>query len=1068
MDKNKYISNKIKKLMDEGKSQAQSVAIAYSMYEREKMQEGGIMQKQYSDKMRPILNKELAYPILKVEYGTVNGVEGYKQFYTDPSSPDADYSFLSKEDYMRKKNAKQGFDYEPYLQMYLKKSGNRENVVVKYEEGGEYLPKYQGGGFNYQPPFSTYNLEDYLKTLPQSSTKSNPIMDYPTVGSIPTNWDFSTINKQDSAHKVVDTQQVSNSNTNNIQKNSNVSPITSSNSVTYTPVSTPSNSDFYRGQFMFNSFNPLNAPRVESELGYESQAQGFGYKPEYKNTLSPEAYNAGQEWASNNPLPEGIFQKDLNYERQYIPEGKEQSQEYRDFVKYNILNSYGGVDPMSGLTYGLYNLGAGEGSKATLGLSRFGIGALREGLSAYGAGKSDRQVMEDYRDRQFNSPPKYEYRQEGGYVNQYMQEGGKTVADIMTGNYIMDMPQANVEVEDGEYVKNSQTGNIQEAVGKKHADGGVKVSLPSESKVLSDFTKIGAENAKKMKEMFEISVKPKDTFADVLDKYKKKIGAEKLEQEEVEMMEALEKQLKANINEKTKQINLDFLGKELEEIQQEKSELQKKIDDAFEVLFNEQEKIPKKGTESAMMQEGGEASSQEAQMQEIYQMVVQALQQGQDPNQVAQELINLGVPQELVQQIISEVMQQAQEVPTNEEGMPIAQEGLYTFSTQYTPKVVGYDVNGKAILDTSTLSGVETMQPYTGKGYGAKMSDVQKTIDLHNWYFDTEEKKKAFIEASKKEGEQPEIKAFQEAYNKEIKNRAKKAGIADSEVENIVKEIGFTGEGVQKFDGKFGAFTSSRPLFDFSKKDGQPQVTATPTDTTQVPPLGTAPINRQVTKNIVPLLPYFPQLPPDAMMMPKRQQVDLSRIDPAKIGVEPNLAEAERARIARAMSYVNLSPEVASAMQSADLMATQQANNQAISAMEVANAQAQFQADQFNAQQRDREQLTNLGLDKQYEREMFATKANQERDWRAYFNAEAMQQKQNYMDIQNLNLVNAMTPNYQYNPNTGVEFVNPYMFNNNQGDVNKQLQSAFDNAKTPEERNRLMKNLTDFYSKNNA
>lgn len=1067
MDKNKYISNKIKKLMDEGKSQSQSVAIAYSMYEREKMQEGGLTLNQEQG-LLPSEDKKITSsykPISYIQKGVQNkdGINGVYIWYKKPGEKgfnvETDREFVPELYFSQIKQ-------DPSMKNEAIDAYFSKNPSQKFEEGGEYLPEYQGGGYGGGNAYMK-RLNNWIRGNSEQPL-NKPTLTTPNLnnknwlpGNLPTNEMFSSNNGIPTPKPSEEdfTQWNSSFKGEKPSTNTPVNNVVTNSSSQKEIIPSTTNSDFYRGQFMFNSFNPLNAPRVESELGYESQVQGFGYNPEYKNALNPEAYNAGQEWASNNPLPEGVFQKGLDLQRNIIPEDKqEQSQEYRDFVKYNILNPYGGVDPMAGLTYGLYNLGAGEGSKATLGLSRFGIGALRQGLSAYGAGKSDRQVMEDYQDRQFNTPPKYEY----------MQEGGKTVADMMTGNYVTDMPNANVEIEQGEYIKNSQTGEVAEAVGKKHADGGVKVNLPSESKVLSDFTKIGAENAKKMKEMFEISVKPKDTFADVLDKYKKKIGAEKLEQEEVEMMEALEKQLKANINEKTKQINLDFLGKELEEIQQEKSELQKKIDDAFEVLFNEQEKIPKKGTESVMMQEGGEVSSQEAQMQEIYQMVVQALQQGQDPNQVAQELINSGVPQELVQQIISEVMQQAQEVPTNEEGMPIAQEGLYTFSTQYTPKVVGYDVNGKAILDTSTLSGVETMQPYTGKGYGAKMSDVQKTIDLHNWYFDTEEKKKAFIEASKKEGEQPEIKAFQEAYNKEIKNRAKKAGIADSEVENIVKEIGFTGEGVQKFDGKFGAFTSSRPLFDFSKKDGQPQVTTTPTDTTQVPPLGTAPINRQVTKNIVPLLPYFPQLPPDAMMIPKRQQVDLSRIDPVKIGVEPNLAEAERARIARAMSYANLSPEVASAMQSADLMATQQANNQAISAMEVANAQAQFQADQFNAQQRDREQLTNLGLDKQYEREMFATKANQERDWRAYFNAEAMQQKQNYMDIQNLNLVNAMTPNYQYNPNSGVEFVNPYMFNNNQGDVNKQLQSAFDNAKTPEERNRLMKNLTDFYNKNNA
>ena len=119
-----------------------------------------------------------------------------------------------------------------------------------------------------------------------------------------------------------------------------------------------------------------------------------------------------------------------------------------------------------------------------------------------------------------------------------MKEGGKTIADMMTGNYIAEDPNANapknVEVEDGEYIKNSQTQEIAEAVGSKHKDGGVKVNLPAESKVLSDFTKIGASNVKKLKEQFDVKIKPTDTFADVLDKYKKKIGAKELEEDEVE------------------------------------------------------------------------------------------------------------------------------------------------------------------------------------------------------------------------------------------------------------------------------------------------------------------------------------------------------------------------------------------------------------------------------------------------------------------------------------------------------------------------------------------------------
>lgn len=145
-------------------------------------QDGG-MQSQYSKTMYPLLNKELSYPILRVEPSTQGGVEGYKQYYTDPNSPDADYSFLSKEDYLRKKNAKEGSkDYEPYLNMYLKRTGNREGINVSYEDGGEYLPQYQNGGWNNNQayPFTpTLNNQNYMYSTPGNEILHDPVNNNP-------------------------------------------------------------------------------------------------------------------------------------------------------------------------------------------------------------------------------------------------------------------------------------------------------------------------------------------------------------------------------------------------------------------------------------------------------------------------------------------------------------------------------------------------------------------------------------------------------------------------------------------------------------------------------------------------------------------------------------------------------------------------------------------------------------------------------------------------------------------------------------------------------------------------
>lgn len=138
MNKDKYIAEKIKKLLSEGKGKNQAIATSYNEW---KMQQGGEiseMQKQYSKPMYPIVNKEFSYPILKVDKYTQDGVEGFRQYYTDPNLPDADYSFVKKEDFNRKmattrQNEK---DYEPYLQSYLKKTNGRINQLVSYQDGG--------------------------------------------------------------------------------------------------------------------------------------------------------------------------------------------------------------------------------------------------------------------------------------------------------------------------------------------------------------------------------------------------------------------------------------------------------------------------------------------------------------------------------------------------------------------------------------------------------------------------------------------------------------------------------------------------------------------------------------------------------------------------------------------------------------------------------------------------------------------------------------------------------------------------------------------------------------------
>jgi hypothetical protein len=64
------------------------------------------------------------------------------------------------------------------------------------------------------------------------------------------------------------------------------------------------------------------------------------------------------------------------------------------------------------------------------------------------------------------------------------------------------------------------------------------------------------------------------------------------------------------------------------------------------------------GTEQEMMQEGGEMGGQaDAQMEQLQQQVAQALQQGTDPNQVIQQLVQMGLPQDQAVAMVQQIMQ---------------------------------------------------------------------------------------------------------------------------------------------------------------------------------------------------------------------------------------------------------------------------------------------------------------------------------------------------------------------------------------------------------------------------
>lgn len=214
----------------------------------------------------------------------------------------------------------------------------------------------------------------------------------------------------------------------------------------------------------------------------------------------------------------------------------------------------------------------------------------------------------------------------------------------------------------------------------------------------------------------------------------------------------------------------------------------------------------------AMMQMGG-ASSDDSLTQEI----MSALDQGASPEEVIEFLIQQGMPEQEASQMVMGLVQRAssQTQPSMYKGgeLPKAQEG-YTFPTTF--KTFGKPIR---VAETDQLTGVETMQSSRpGAGFGKQVQDIDKFVNTHAWYFNklSEEEKTKFKAAAQSGKKSTLVENFQKEYNNLLTEEAKKRKLPETEITKIIEEIGFSDKGPRKLDGKFGAFTSSRPYFNFN------------------------------------------------------------------------------------------------------------------------------------------------------------------------------------------------------------------------------------------------------------
>lgn len=242
-----------------------------------------------------------------------------------------------------------------------------------------------------------------------------------------------------------------------------------------------------------------------------------------------------------------------------------------------------------------------SGLSLGMGLTRNIMGASSEAYAASRDEQAAREKLAENRRQQF-----IRWEREGGGIN--LGNGQRIDTSDMTGEYIYPLPKsmednANVEIEKGEYVSTPDDVGPMEAKGSRHEDGGTPVDLP-EAHIISDYRTIDDDFASYIRENYGIKATSKDTYATLLDRYKKKIGLSDKYEDQERVYKRLEKN--EDVKDKnTSNLNASILSKYVNENQKEIDELEAQFRSFAEIVYGKQEESKRNEKMDAFFRDGG-------------------------------------------------------------------------------------------------------------------------------------------------------------------------------------------------------------------------------------------------------------------------------------------------------------------------------------------------------------------------------------------------------------------------------------------------------------------------------
>lgn len=562
----------------------------------------------------------------------------------------------------------------------------------------------------------------------------------------------------------------------------------------------------------------------------------------------------------------------------------------------------------------------------------------------------------------------------------FFANGGEKVAEVLTGSKQFEETRkqmVNANVEEDEWIKDSK--GLREVEGDKHKEGGVDVHLENGARVLSDKLKVGSELAKKISKEYAVIVKPSNTYAEVLDKVQKKIGLDKVVDEQEKLIKRIDYQQKNVKDESTLSANLEILSKKLNELDKKKAPLEDNSKMVFDILFEKQEASKPKEDNQTVFSEGGEktppptfrvANVLENLNAYIKQHKLDSGAYGESDKAKATES-----GRGLFPSIYARNFEEGSVTPKNSEALQLDLNKHYDSILKNAEKLYGVDSEKykalKAQIDKDRFSSESDVRGIDNK-YG-------------NW---TSTRPNFFLEI----------------LPKEVLDKVKKEGV------NTIGQLKI------KFPTEYETYVKTKG---FENEDdiwlGEIPITNATEKTDKKAEEQSKPIIEESTETrygVMDIPDQTPMIPSgmDAHLKTNRryERLDFRGIDPEQQLVELNkLTE-------RAENNLDMMPPQQRASLSANLLATQaEQTNKILTQVNQFNTQGQQQIDNMNAQIQTQENNANAQDALSYEQRQLLAEAKTEADFNKFYNKVQENNLRNYNFIDSTNLSNQFYDSFQ-------------------------------------------------------